>query len=141
MAAAAAKSSCKLISQSSEVTVISRLNSIDFRSTHLGFESKISRRRWGWLATANGRRGGREWVAKREKTTGKVKCTAEGFLIGGREERKVVKVGAVAERYKVVLLVALVMCLCNADRVVMSIAVVPMAAKHGWSSSFLGIVQ
>lgn len=33
------------------------------------------------------------------------------------------------------------MCLCNADRVVMSVAVVPLAAKHGWSNSFLGIVQ
>jgi hypothetical protein len=33
------------------------------------------------------------------------------------------------------------MCLCNADRVVMSVAIVPLAAKHGWSSSFLGIVQ
>ncbi|KAK4392291.1 putative anion transporter 3, chloroplastic [Sesamum angolense] len=45
------------------------------------------------------------------------------------------------ERFKVVALVAAVMCLCNADRVVMSVAVVPLAAKHGWSSSFLGIVQ
>ncbi|PIN02765.1 Permease of the major facilitator superfamily [Handroanthus impetiginosus] len=33
------------------------------------------------------------------------------------------------------------MCLCNADRVVMSVAIVPLAAKYGWSSSFLGIVQ
>ncbi|AQK93447.1 putative anion transporter 3 chloroplastic [Zea mays] len=31
--------------------------------------------------------------------------------------------------------------LCNADRVVMSVAVVPLAAQHGWSSSFVGIVQ
>ncbi|EYU41835.1 hypothetical protein MIMGU_mgv1a007449mg [Erythranthe guttata] len=38
-------------------------------------------------------------------------------------------------------MVAAVMCLCNADRVVMSVAIVPLAAKHGWSSSFLGIVQ
>lgn len=38
-------------------------------------------------------------------------------------------------------MVAAVMCLCNADRVVMSVAVVPLAAKYGWSSSFLGIVQ
>lgn len=45
------------------------------------------------------------------------------------------------ERLKVVALVAVVMCLCNADRVVMSVAVVPLAAKHGWSNSFLGIVQ
>ncbi|KAE8730434.1 putative anion transporter 3 [Hibiscus syriacus] len=36
---------------------------------------------------------------------------------------------------------ACVMCLCNADRVVMSVAVVPLAYKLGWSSYFLGIVQ
>ncbi|KAG8085772.1 hypothetical protein GUJ93_ZPchr0010g9197 [Zizania palustris] len=45
------------------------------------------------------------------------------------------------ERAKVVALVAVVMLLCNADRVVMSVAVVPFAAQYGWSSSFLGIVQ
>ncbi|KAF7845402.1 putative anion transporter 3, chloroplastic [Senna tora] len=45
------------------------------------------------------------------------------------------------ERLKVACLVACVMSLCNADRVVMSVAVVPLAAKHGWSSSFLGVVQ
>lgn len=47
----------------------------------------------------------------------------------------------VPERFKVVTLLAMVMCLCNADRVVMSVAIVPLAAEHGWSSSFLGIVQ
>lgn len=45
------------------------------------------------------------------------------------------------ERAKVVAMVAFVMSLCNADRVVMSVAVVPLAAKYAWSSSFLGIVQ
>ncbi|MFS7976887.1 putative ABC-type phosphate transporter [Helianthus anomalus] len=45
------------------------------------------------------------------------------------------------ERLKVVASMGCVMCLCNADRVVMSVAVVPLAAKHGWNSSFLGIVQ
>lgn len=71
-----------------------------------------------------------------------IKCTAEGIergiLIGGGESRETILVG---ERYKVVALLACVMCLCNADRVVMSVAVVPLAAKFGWSSSFLGIVQ
>ncbi|KAK9193442.1 hypothetical protein WN944_004139 [Citrus x changshan-huyou] len=71
-----------------------------------------------------------------------IKCTAEGIergiLIGGGESREAILVG---ERYKVVALLACVMCLCNADRVVMSVAVVPLAAKFGWSSSFLGIVQ
>ncbi|KAJ8753752.1 hypothetical protein K2173_000006 [Erythroxylum novogranatense] len=68
-----------------------------------------------------------------------VKCTAEGIergmLVG---EANTVRI---PERYKVVALTACVMCLCNADRVVMSVAVVPLAAKFGWSSSFLGIVQ
>ena len=71
-----------------------------------------------------------------------VKCTAErienGILIRKRERKESF---GVPERIKVVALVACVMCLCNADRVVMSVAVVPLAAKHGWSSSFLGVVQ
>jgi hypothetical protein len=48
---------------------------------------------------------------------------------------------AFPERAKVVALVAAVMLLCNAHRVVMSVAVVPLAAQYGWSSAFLGIVQ
>jgi hypothetical protein len=48
---------------------------------------------------------------------------------------------AFPERVKVVALVAAIMLLCNADRVVMSVAVVPLAAQYGWSSSFVGIVQ
>ncbi|KAF8672090.1 hypothetical protein HU200_049774 [Digitaria exilis] len=48
---------------------------------------------------------------------------------------------AFSERAKVVALVAAIMLICNADRVVMSVAVVPMAAQYGWSSSFVGIVQ
>lgn len=47
----------------------------------------------------------------------------------------------VSERAKVVIMVALAMALCNADRVVMSVAIVPMAAAHGWSQSFSGVVQ
>lgn len=58
---------------------------------------------------------------------------------GGSEEPVVVE--KEKYRYKVAGLVAAVMCLCNAHRVVMSVAVVPLAAKHGWSSSFTGIVQ
>lgn len=46
-----------------------------------------------------------------------------------------------SERAKVVAMVALAMALCNADRVVMSVAIVPMSAAHGWSQSFAGVVQ
>lgn len=81
-----------------------------------------------------------------------MRCTAEGIErgmlvgrksgggVGGGEVEVKVKLN-VPERMKVVAMVACVMCLCNADRVVMSVAVVPLAAKLGWSSSFLGIVQ
>ncbi|KAK9290373.1 hypothetical protein L1049_008542 [Liquidambar formosana] len=70
-----------------------------------------------------------------------VRCTAEGIERGMLIGRTGEKVRVLPERFKVVALVACVMCLCNADRVVMSVAIVPLAAKHGWSSSFLGIVQ
>lgn len=46
-----------------------------------------------------------------------------------------------SERAKVVAMVAIAMALCNADRVVMSVAIVPMSAAHGWSQSFAGVVQ
>lgn len=46
-----------------------------------------------------------------------------------------------SERAKVVAMVAIAMALCNADRVVLSVAIVPMSAAHGWSQSFAGIVQ
>lgn len=88
------------------------------------------------------------------KTTEKrgcvVKCTAEGIeralLVGGggggrNQELKSCRKFMVPERFKVVALMACIMSLCNADRVVMSVAVVPLAEKYGWSSSFLGIVQ
>lgn len=71
-----------------------------------------------------------------------VRCTAEGIerriAVGGRGQEGNF---AMPERFMVVALMACCMCLCNADRVVMSVAIVPLAAKHGWSSSFLGIVQ
>lgn len=79
-----------------------------------------------------------------------VTCTAEGIergmLMGNRgggsgEAAAAKKAISVPERFKVVALLACVMCLCNADRVVMSVAIVPLAAKNGWTSSFLGVVQ
>ncbi|KAL9140952.1 hypothetical protein ABFS82_14G071500 [Erythranthe guttata] len=46
-----------------------------------------------------------------------------------------------SERVKVVAMLALALALCNADRVVMSVAVVPLSQSRGWRQSFAGIVQ
>ncbi|GAV74479.1 MFS_1 domain-containing protein [Cephalotus follicularis] len=46
-----------------------------------------------------------------------------------------------SERVKVVAMLALSLALCNADRVVMSVAIVPLSLAQGWSRSFSGIVQ
>ena len=46
-----------------------------------------------------------------------------------------------SERVKVVAMLALALALCNADRVVMSVAIVPLSLSHGWSRSFGGVVQ
>ncbi|KAJ7517780.1 hypothetical protein O6H91_21G040400 [Diphasiastrum complanatum] len=46
-----------------------------------------------------------------------------------------------AERVKVAVMLAFALALCNADRVVMSVAIVPLSSTHRWSSSFSGIVQ
>lgn len=46
-----------------------------------------------------------------------------------------------SERVKVVAMLGLALALCNADRVVMSVAIVPLSKAHGWSQSFAGIVQ
>ncbi|CAI9760613.1 unnamed protein product [Fraxinus pennsylvanica] len=117
------------------------------RKSHLGgFKSK----KWRNLSWADGENQymtKRSWCVKNDRRQQRgcevVKCTAEGIdrslFVGSRGEEG----GGfmVKERFKVVALMAGIMCLCNADRVVMSVAIVPLAAKHGWSSSFLGIVQ
>ncbi|XP_048504666.1 probable anion transporter 4, chloroplastic isoform X1 [Beta vulgaris subsp. vulgaris] len=46
-----------------------------------------------------------------------------------------------SERVKVVMMLALALALCNADRVVMSVAIVPLSLSHGWSRAFAGVVQ
>lgn len=46
-----------------------------------------------------------------------------------------------SERVKVVMMLALALALCNADRVVMSVAIVPLSLSNGWSKSFAGVVQ
>lgn len=45
------------------------------------------------------------------------------------------------ERVKVALMVAFAMALCNADRVVMSVAIMPLSTTYNWSTSFAGIIQ
>ncbi|CAK9133905.1 unnamed protein product [Ilex paraguariensis] len=120
------------------------LSSIYYRKTHLGFQPNVPRK-WVNLSVGGGVRIGRTQhpveINKRQRGC-VVRCTAEGIerglLVGGRGEEGRFEM---PERFKVVALMACVMCLCNADRVVMSVAIVPLAAKHGWNSSFLGIVQ
>ncbi|PSS09464.1 Anion transporter 4 like [Actinidia chinensis var. chinensis] len=46
-----------------------------------------------------------------------------------------------SERVKVVAMLALALALCNADRVVMSVAIVPLSIANGWRQSFAGVVQ
>lgn len=46
-----------------------------------------------------------------------------------------------SERVKVVAMLALALALCNADRVVMSVAIVPLSMSRGWGPSFSGVVQ
>lgn len=76
---------------------------------------------------------------EKRKRIGLVRCAVSSFG-AGKEDVGEKRIG-VAERVKVVALVACMMCLANADRVVMSVAIVPLAAKNGWSSAFLGVVQ
>ena len=44
-------------------------------------------------------------------------------------------------RFVVVALIALALLLCNADRVIMSVAGVPLAQAHGWGERAIGLVQ
>lgn len=120
---------------------------INFSTTHSVFQSKW-RNRLGFDRI--------RVAGERRVSAAVVRCTAEGIersipfgrrSIGSTAEDRAAAAAAAGvrfglpERFKVVALTAFVMCLCNADRVVMSVAIVPLAAKYGWSSSFLGIVQ
>ncbi|XP_044510753.1 probable anion transporter 3, chloroplastic isoform X2 [Mangifera indica] len=124
----------------------SESKSTKFRTSQLGFKPRNLKAeddvKWGENISFSMISRVIKTKKKQQKGGMVVKCTAEGIersllKIGGRGETKVL----IAERYKVVALLACVMCLCNADRVVMSVAIVPLAAKYGWSSAFLGIVQ
>ena len=135
--------SCFLTSQSSLK---------DLKKTQLGFGFRLQAkpisllRGFSTIGIRERERGGgriRELLEFDIGRSCRVRCKVERIERGmqvGRSSRDEVKVNF-PERFKVVAMVAAVMCLCNADRVVMSVAVVPLAAKLGWSSSFLGIVQ
>lgn len=124
-------------------------NLINARTTQLGFRHRlVHQAKPTKLVEGFGglNRGSRTERLQRKPWA--VTCTAEGIERGmliGRRERggggEAKQLVRVPERFKVVALLACVMCLCNADRVVMSVAVVPLAAQKGWTSSFLGVVQ
>ncbi|XP_068669197.1 probable anion transporter 3, chloroplastic [Aristolochia californica] len=106
-----------------------RIGSFDFKKRRTEYFGEYER---------NAVRSIREKVRSDDK---RLNCRAEGIeriaSRGGEE-----KVGfQIPERMKVVALLAFAMCLSNAGRVVMSVAIVPLAARHGWTNSFLGIVQ
>lgn len=119
---------------------ISHLGTVSFGKSDLISKSRVHKRFRDNLH-AGIRESVFEWNGEKQRRGfNPVRCTAEGIergLFVGKKEGGFMA----AERFKVVALVAAVMCLCNADRVVMSVAVVPLAAKYGWTTSFLGIVQ
>ncbi|XP_072974780.1 probable anion transporter 2, chloroplastic [Typha angustifolia] len=116
----------------------SSFTSISSSSSSGGGVSKAIRVEERWILEGGNRK-------KNERSNrGAVVCSAgmEGIGRGVAKRREGLGLGfVIPERAKLVVMMAMVMCLCNADRVVMSVAVVPLAAKYGWSSSFLGIVQ
>ncbi|XP_010676695.2 probable anion transporter 3, chloroplastic isoform X1 [Beta vulgaris subsp. vulgaris] len=83
-----------------------------------------------------GAAGDEDYGGKRRRCAKVVKSMAENereYAVEDKENERY--------RYTVVCLVAFVMCLCSADRTVMSVAIVPLAHTHAWSTSFVGIVQ
>ncbi|OVA17682.1 Major facilitator superfamily [Macleaya cordata] len=129
-----------------------RLKLAGFRRTHQRIQSKLSTKGIKWEETTCVQKGDVMRLKTEEEKEKKgrgmmISCRAErverGFLVGADQGAGGKEIGGfvLPERFKVVALVAFVMCLCNADRVVMSVAIVPLAEAHGWSSSFLGIVQ
>ncbi|XP_010517089.1 PREDICTED: probable anion transporter 3, chloroplastic [Camelina sativa] len=109
----------------------------------VGFEARKNHTQRDNIRSAwqvKGKRRGEAVVAaaKKKRNQSPERCAAEGVTIGGGETDAI---PMMPERIKVVILMACMMCLCNADRVVMSVAVVPLAEKLAWSSSFLGVVQ
>nr|CAB3478869.1 unnamed protein product [Digitaria exilis] len=69
--------------------------------------------------------------------------TPPGVSAAGGGEAQAAAVGefVTSERVKVAAMLALALALCNADRVVMSVAIVPLSQAYGWTPSFAGVVQ
>ncbi|OMO97495.1 putative anion transporter 3, chloroplastic-like protein [Corchorus olitorius] len=118
------KLSCCLSSNSQSSLIESKTTNVGFQRRFIGKAAQV---KWESFGLNSLRR--REPALKKERGAAvTVRCTAEGI------ERRMPLVGETAvvkipERFKVVALMACVMCLCNADRVVMSVAVVPLAEK------------
>ncbi|XP_062226286.1 probable anion transporter 3, chloroplastic isoform X1 [Phragmites australis] len=60
---------------------------------------------------------------------------------GGEAQAAAAAEFVTSERVKVAAMLGLALALCNADRVVMSVAIVPLSQAYGWTTSFGGIVQ
>jgi ACS family sodium-dependent inorganic phosphate cotransporter len=84
------------------------------------------------VPTPRRRRGGRRPIAA---------ASAAGAFDAETAVSERPAVGASKYRFAVVSLVALALLLCNADRVIMSVAGVPLAAQNGWGAETLGLVQ
>ena len=84
------------------------------------------------------RRGGREVgeTPRRRGTRTRVEAAADGATVASSEDAR-----ASAYRFVVVGMVAFALMLCNADRVIMSVAGVPLAAANGWGERAVGLVQ
>ncbi|PON42770.1 Major facilitator, partial [Parasponia andersonii] len=81
-----------------------------------------------------------------DSANGPVKVSSNDAHFGAFSEEKELQAPSFAEfitseRVKVAAMLALALALCNADRVVMSVAIVPLSLSHGWSKSLSGIVQ
>ncbi|XP_048140017.1 probable anion transporter 4, chloroplastic isoform X2 [Rhodamnia argentea] len=121
-------------------------------SAEFGVSSRfgpISRRKCFWpepppdsLRT----RRGRESVDLKPEFAARVRVSPSGTPSGPLSHKEAVQAPGfvefiTSERVKVVAMLALALALCNADRVVMSVVIVPLSLSHGWSRSFAGIVQ
>ncbi|KNA12408.1 hypothetical protein SOVF_126200 [Spinacia oleracea] len=99
--------------------------------------SKIAGKRSGLVVVV----GDKDYGKTGRRRVEGVKCMAEEGAVSGAPPDSTAEDKVERYRLTVVCLVAFVMCLCSADRTVMSVAIVPLAHTHAWSTSFVGIVQ